>query len=61
MNLLFPIIRRKRQPLIVAESPPAVVGTIEPVMAIASAPAQPAASDVPPKPDDASTTPKLDS
>ena len=30
MNELFPIIRRKRRPLIVEDAPPVVVGNVEP-------------------------------
>lgn len=31
MNELFPIIRRKRRPLIVEDQPPVVTGSVEPV------------------------------
>ena len=33
MNELFPIIRRKRRPLILEDAPPVVVGNVEPVKA----------------------------
>ncbi len=33
MQELYPIIRRKRRPLIVADAPPIVVGNVEPVKA----------------------------
>ena len=31
MNELYPIIRRKRRPLIVEDAPPVVLGNVEPV------------------------------
>ena len=36
MNELFPIIRRQRRPLLVADTPPAMAGNVEPVKVEAS-------------------------
>ena len=58
MNSLYPIIRRKRRPLIVAESvpdrppSPVVVGSVEPVNAVATKPVEPVASDSKPQASD---------
>jgi hypothetical protein len=38
MQTLYPIIRRKRRPLLVEDSPPVVVGNVEPVKAVATTP-----------------------
>ena len=38
MQGLFPIIRRKRVPLVVTDSPPVLVGNVEPVPAVAAEP-----------------------
>lgn len=35
MQGLYPIIRRKRVPLVVADAPPVVVGNVEPVPVVA--------------------------
>lgn len=37
MNQLLPIIRRQRRPLLVADTPPAMAGNVEPVKVEASA------------------------
>jgi hypothetical protein len=54
MNGLFPIIRRKRRPLIVADVPPDAAGLVQPVVAkplvestpVTPKPEQPKTSDV---------------
>ena len=38
MEGLFPIVRRKRVPLVATDTPPAVVGNVEPVQAVAVEP-----------------------
>ena len=40
MQSLFPIIRRVRRPLLVLDTPPVVVGNVEPVDAVAVKPAE---------------------
>ena len=59
MTNLYPIIRRKRRPLIVADKPPVVVGNVEPVNAVATKPVEPVVIDKPQASDD-KTTPELD-
>ena len=39
MEGLFPIVRRKRVPLVVEDTPPVMVGNVEPVTAVAVEPA----------------------
>ena len=36
MEGLFPIVRRKRVPLVVEDTPPAVIGNVEPAQAVAA-------------------------
>ncbi len=36
MQDLYPIIRRKRRPLVAVDAPPVVVGSVEPVNVVAS-------------------------
>lgn len=63
MQNLFPIIRRKRRPLIVADAPPVVVGKSvpdgppSPVQPVVTKPAEPVESEDEPKADDAQATP----
>ena len=38
MEGLFPIVRRKRVPLVVEDTPPVMIGNVEPVQAVAVAP-----------------------
>jgi hypothetical protein len=45
MNELYPVIRRKRRPLIVADVPPVVATHVEPVPAVATTPAEPLVAD----------------
>ncbi|HEU5071740.1 MAG TPA: hypothetical protein VFV96_15145 [Verrucomicrobiae bacterium] len=40
MNTLYPIIRRKRRPLFVADKPPVIAGNVEPAKAVATKPAE---------------------
>ena len=56
MTNLYPIIRRKRRPLIVADKPPGVVGNVEPVNAAATKPVEPVLTDKPQASDDKSTS-----
>jgi ribosomal protein L3 len=39
MEGLFPIVRRKRVPLVVEDTPPVMVGNVEPVTVVAVEPA----------------------
>ena len=61
MTNLYPIIRRKRRPLIVADKPPVVVGKSvpdgppSPVKADAPKPVEPVVTDKPQASDDKST------
>jgi hypothetical protein len=52
MNELFPIIRRKRRPLVVSAAPPVVVGSVEPLQVVAR-PAEPVVTGEDPKANDA--------
>jgi hypothetical protein len=62
MDKLYPIIRRKRRPLVVADVPPAVAASVQPVAAkplvepvpVAPAPEKPKATDAKPAPQDES-------
>jgi hypothetical protein len=45
MQTLYPIIHRKRRPLVVADAPPVVVGNVEPVKAVAKTPSAEQASE----------------
>ena len=60
MNTLYPIIRRKRRPLIVADKPPVVAGSVEPVQVVAAKPAETIPTDSKPQTgdDQASPTPE---
>jgi hypothetical protein len=60
MNTLYPIIRRKRRPLIVADKPPVVAGNVEPVIAVATKPVEPVVAENETKASDAKATPELD-
>lgn len=63
MQNLFPIIRRVRRPLVVADAPPVVVGKsvpdgpTSPVQPVGTKPVEPAVSEDEPKADDAQATP----
>jgi len=62
MDKMFPIIRRKRRPLIVADMPPIAAGPVQPVAAkplvesppVAPAPEQPQTTNAKPAPQDES-------
>ena len=56
MTNLYPIIRRKRRPLILSDAPPVVVGNVEPGDAVASKPVEPVVTDKPQASDDKSTS-----
>ena len=62
MTNLYPIIRRKRRPLIVSDAPPVVVGKSvpdgppSPVEAVATKPVEPVVTDKPQASDDKSTS-----
>ena len=56
MTNLYPIIRRKRRPLIVADKPPVVVGNVESVNGVATKPVEPVVTDKPQASDDKSTS-----
>ena len=58
MDGLFPIIRRQRRPLVVADAPPVVVGNVVPVQPVATKPVEPALTEEQPQPSDAKITPK---
>jgi hypothetical protein len=49
MQNLYPIIRRQRRPLIVAEPVTVVVGKVEPVQAVATGPVEPVVTENIPK------------
>ena len=57
MNELYPIIRRKRRPLIVADAPLVVVGNVEPLQAVAAKPAESVSTDSKPQTSDDQTVP----
>ena len=67
MNTLYPIIRRKRRPLIVADAPPVVVGRSEPdgppsrVQPVAAKPAESVLTDSKPQTSDDQTAPTSES
>jgi hypothetical protein len=62
MEKLFPIIRRKRRPLVLADVPPAVAAPVQPVAAkplvesvpVTPSPEQPKTTDAKPAPQDES-------
>lgn len=61
MDGLFPIIRRVRRPLVVADAPPVVMGGVEPVQPVATLPlVKPVATDKPIKQPDANPPAKRD-
>ena len=60
MDGLFPIIRRKRRPLIEADPTRVVVGNAAPVQAVAAKPVEPAAAKAVTKASDAKPVGKLD-
>jgi hypothetical protein len=67
MNQLYPIIRRKRRPLVVAESvpdgppkPPVVVGEVVTVPAVATTPVETVVPEAVVKTNDANATQELD-
>lgn len=61
MNTLYPIIRRKRRPLVVADKPPVVAGNVEPVQPIATTPAESVQADGKPQTSDDQTAPTAES
>lgn len=61
MDQLFPIIRRVRRPLVVADAPPVVVGSVEPVQPVATLSlVKPVATDKPLKQPDANSSANRD-
>lgn len=61
MNTLYPIIRRKRRLLIVADKPPFVEGSVEPVQAVATMPAETVPTDSIPQTGDGQASPTPES
>jgi len=60
MQTLYPIIRRKRRPLLVVDAPPVVVGNVEPVQAVATKPIETVVISDKAQASDGKDTPELD-
>jgi hypothetical protein len=58
MDGLFPIIRRQRRPLVVADAPPVVVGNVAPEQSVATKPVETVLPEEQPQSSDAKVTPK---